>query len=42
MSGSHWAGRDILRISVSNWSTDDDDVAQSLAAVERAIAAEDA
>ena len=41
MSGSHWAGRDILRISVSNWSTDDDDVAQSLAAVERAIAAED-
>lgn len=42
MSGSHWAGRDILRISVSNWSTDDDDVAQSLAAIERAIAAEDA
>ena len=41
MSGSHWAGRDILRISVSNWSTDDDDVAQSLAAIERAIAAED-
>ncbi|WP_344755425.1 pyridoxal phosphate-dependent decarboxylase family protein [Leifsonella bigeumensis] len=42
MSGSHWAGRDILRISVSNWSTDDDDVAQSLAAIERVIAAEDA
>ncbi|TQL47570.1 glutamate/tyrosine decarboxylase-like PLP-dependent enzyme [Homoserinimonas aerilata] len=42
MSGSHWGGRDILRISVSNWSTDDDDVARSLAAIERAIAAEDA
>ncbi|HEU4850140.1 MAG TPA: aminotransferase class V-fold PLP-dependent enzyme [Terrimesophilobacter sp.] len=42
MSGSHWAGRDILRISVSNWSTDDDDVAQSLAAIERVIAAEGA
>ncbi|MHA7306140.1 pyridoxal phosphate-dependent decarboxylase family protein [Arthrobacter sp. TMN-49] len=42
MSGSHWAGREILRISVSNWSTDDDDVAASLAAVERAISAEDA
>jgi glutamate/tyrosine decarboxylase-like PLP-dependent enzyme len=41
MSGSRWAGRDVLRISVSNWSTDDDDVAKSLAAVERAIAAED-
>src|SRR5690554_3544868 len=42
MSGSRWAGRDILRISVSNWSTDDDDVAQSLAAIERAIAEVDA
>lgn len=42
MSGSHCAGRDILRISVSNWATDDDDVAASLAAVARAIAAEDA
>jgi glutamate/tyrosine decarboxylase-like PLP-dependent enzyme len=40
MSGSHWAGRDILRISVSNWSTDADDVAQSLAAIERAIVVE--
>jgi glutamate/tyrosine decarboxylase-like PLP-dependent enzyme len=40
MSGSHWAGRDILRISVSNWSTDDDDVAASLDAVERAMALE--
>ncbi|MEO6826205.1 MAG: aminotransferase class V-fold PLP-dependent enzyme [Microbacteriaceae bacterium] len=42
MSGSHWAGKEILRISVSNWSTDADAVAQSLAAVARAIAAEDA
>ena len=36
MSGSRWQGRDVLRISVSNWSTDDADVAESLAAVERA------
>ncbi len=36
MSGSRWHGRDVLRISVSNWSTDDDDVALSLSAVERA------
>lgn len=39
MSGSHWAGRDILRISVSNWSTDEHDVQAALAAVERAMAA---
>jgi glutamate/tyrosine decarboxylase-like PLP-dependent enzyme len=37
MSGSHWRGEDILRISVSNWSTDADDVAFSIAAVERAM-----
>ncbi|HEY4224525.1 MAG TPA: pyridoxal-dependent decarboxylase [Pseudolysinimonas sp.] len=37
MSGSRWHGRDILRISVSNWSTDDDDVAAAIAAVARAI-----
>jgi glutamate/tyrosine decarboxylase-like PLP-dependent enzyme len=42
MSGSRWAGRDVLRISVSNWSTDADDVAASVDAVERAIAAVDA
>lgn len=42
MSGSHWSGRDILRISVSNWTTDADDVEQCLASIERAIAAEDA
>ena len=39
MSGSRWRGRDVLRISVSNWATDAADVAQSLAAVERAVAA---
>ncbi|WP_426005989.1 pyridoxal phosphate-dependent decarboxylase family protein [Paenarthrobacter sp. NyZ202] len=40
MSGSVWHGRDILRISVSNWSTDADDVAASVAAVRRAAEAE--
>ncbi|WP_309615376.1 aminotransferase class V-fold PLP-dependent enzyme [Salinibacterium sp.] len=37
MSGSRWAGRDVLRISVSNWSTDAEDVATSVAAVRRAM-----
>ncbi len=37
MSGSRWHDRDVLRISVSNWSTDDADVAASIAAVERAM-----
>jgi glutamate/tyrosine decarboxylase-like PLP-dependent enzyme len=37
MSGSHWAGRDVLRISVSNWSTDAADVKASIAAVARAM-----
>jgi len=37
MSGSRWAGRDVLRISVSNWSTDDSDVAASVDAVTRAM-----
>ncbi|MCU1579062.1 MAG: aspartate aminotransferase family protein [Rhodoglobus sp.] len=37
MSGSKWRGRDILRISVSNWSTDEEDVADAIAAVERAM-----
>ena len=39
MSGSRWQGRDILRISVSNWSTDAEDVAASVDAVQRAMAA---
>jgi glutamate/tyrosine decarboxylase-like PLP-dependent enzyme len=36
MSGSRWHGRDVLRISVSNWSTDDADIAASIDAVRRA------
>jgi len=39
MSGSRWKGRDILRISVSNWSTDPSDVAVAIDAVARALAA---
>ncbi|MET3809752.1 pyridoxal-dependent decarboxylase [Arthrobacter sp. UYEF3] len=39
MSGSRWQDRDILRISVSNWSTDDADVAVAVAAVSDAVAA---
>jgi glutamate/tyrosine decarboxylase-like PLP-dependent enzyme len=38
MSGSKWHGRDVLRISVSNWSTDEDDIARSLDALRRAAA----
>jgi glutamate/tyrosine decarboxylase-like PLP-dependent enzyme len=38
MSGSRWQGRDILRISVSNWSTDRTDVAVAIDAVARALA----
>lgn len=38
MSGSRWQGRDILRVSVSNWSTDAEDVARSVDAVRRAAA----
>jgi glutamate/tyrosine decarboxylase-like PLP-dependent enzyme len=37
MSGSRWAGRDVIRISVSNWTTDDDDIARSVDALRRAI-----
>ena len=39
MSGSRWQGRDVLRVSVSNWSTDDDDIRASMDAVRRAVAA---
>jgi glutamate/tyrosine decarboxylase-like PLP-dependent enzyme len=38
MSGSRWHDRAILRISVSNWSTTDDDVRRSLEALRRAAA----
>ena len=37
MSGSRWRGQDVLRISVSNWSTDDEDVRFSVDAVRRAL-----
>jgi glutamate/tyrosine decarboxylase-like PLP-dependent enzyme len=36
MSGSRWQDRDVLRISVSNWSTDEQDVRASVEAVRRA------
>jgi len=36
MSGSRWRGQDVLRVSVSNWSTDDADVELSLDALRRA------
>ena len=39
MSGSRWHDRAIVRISVSNWSTTDDDVRRSLAALRRAAGA---
>ena len=38
MTGSRWHGKAVLRISVSNWSTTDEDVAQSLAALRRVTA----
>lgn len=38
ISGSRWRGRRVLRISVSNWSTTDEDVARSLEAMRRAAA----
>ncbi|WP_066286029.1 pyridoxal phosphate-dependent decarboxylase family protein [Arthrobacter sp. B6] len=39
MSGSRWQGRDVLRVSVSNWSTDMDDVGTAVDAVTSAFAA---
>ncbi len=36
MSGSRWQGRDVLRVSVSNWSTDEEDVRRSVDAVRAA------
>ncbi len=41
MSGSRWQGRDVLRVSVSNFSTDEDDVRLSVDAVRRAAADQD-
>ncbi|MEV6400160.1 pyridoxal-dependent decarboxylase [Streptomyces sp. NPDC051907] len=39
ISGSTWRGRRVMRISVSNWSTTDDDVSRTLDAIRRAAAA---
>ncbi|WLQ05393.1 pyridoxal phosphate-dependent decarboxylase family protein [Arthrobacter oryzae] len=39
MSGSRWHGRDVLRISVSNWTTDGSDVDTAVDAVRKALAA---
>ncbi|WP_217238466.1 pyridoxal-dependent decarboxylase [Streptomyces sp. AC555_RSS877] len=36
ISGSTWKGRRVMRISVSNWSTTDDDVTRALDAIRRA------
>ena len=35
MSGTTWQGRAAMRISVSNWSTDEVDVDRSVAAIRR-------
>ncbi len=37
MSGSRWRGRAVTRVSVSNWATDDADVAASIDAVRAAV-----
>jgi glutamate/tyrosine decarboxylase-like PLP-dependent enzyme len=37
MSGSTWRDQSVLRISVSNWSTTENDVARSLDAVRKAV-----
>ena len=39
ISGSRWMGREVLRVSVSNWSTDDADIAITVEAVRRAASA---
>ncbi len=37
ISGSHWQGKKILRISVSNWSTSPEDCALTISAVRKAV-----
>jgi glutamate/tyrosine decarboxylase-like PLP-dependent enzyme len=39
MSGSRWRDREVLRVSMSNWSTDDADIAASVDAIRRSVAA---
>lgn len=36
MSGSRWRDREVVRVSVSNWTTDEDDVEVAVAALRRA------
>ena len=38
MSGSTWHDQRVLRISVSNWATTDEDVERSLEALRRVVA----
>lgn len=38
ISGSQWMGREVLRVSVSNWSTSSEDVALTIEAVKKAAA----
>jgi hypothetical protein len=40
MGGTTWKGRRYMRISVSNWSTTEDDVDRSVAAIGRLFAEE--
>jgi glutamate/tyrosine decarboxylase-like PLP-dependent enzyme len=40
MGTTIWRGRVAMRISVTNWATDDDDVDQSVGAIARCLAAE--
>ena len=42
MSGTVWAGRKAIRISVSNWQTSAEDVSRTLTAFEAAYAAVEA
>jgi hypothetical protein len=39
MSGTTWGGGAAMRISVTNWSTDEDDVDRSVAAILREVRA---
>ncbi len=38
LSGSRWHGRAVLRVSMSNWSTTEDDITRTLEAVRRVLA----
>jgi len=40
MGGATWRGTHVMRISVSNWSTDKEDVARSIEAILRCYARE--